>query len=120
MTSCDVQVYDSLPFVVQVLYCQIALHLFVDVTVAKECISEFITCYKEVKKLGMLKGGDDVDEDGDEDENVAEEEERPTWVEVVTEMLLSLMTQEMHIFRSVAQGLFWWVAQAFSICMLKL
>ncbi|XP_045113019.1 uncharacterized protein LOC123505591 isoform X2 [Portunus trituberculatus] len=92
--------------VFQVLYCQMALHLFVDVTVAKESITEFITCHRDIRKLGMLKGDDDEDDDNDND-NEAEEEERPNWVEVLTEMLLSLLTQEMHLFRSVVQGLFW-------------
>lgn len=85
-----------------------ALHLFVDVVVATESIEEFITCHKEVMKLGMLKGDEDEDEEEeDEEEDEGDEEGRPNWVEVVTELLLSLMTQEMHLFRSVVQGLFW-------------
>ena len=56
---------------VQVLYCQMALHLFVDVTAAAESIEEFITCHKEVMKLGMLK----ADEEEEEEEG---EEDQPT------------------------------------------
>lgn len=92
----------------QVLYCQMALHLFVDVTVATESIDEFITCHKEVKKLGMFS--DDAEEEEEEEEDDKEEEGvegKPNWVEVVTEMFLTLMTQETHLFRSVVQGLFW-------------
>lgn len=83
-----------------------ALHLFVDVTVATETIDEFITCHREVKKLGMLNDNEEEDEDEEEEEENGIEG-KPNWVEVVTEMLLSLMTQEMHLFRSVVQGLFW-------------
>lgn len=99
----------------QVLFCQMALHLFVDVTVATESITEFITCHREVKKLGMLKGDDDEDEECED-----MEEERPTWVEVVTEMLLTLMTQEMHLFRTVVQGLFWLLTPVLTATALSL
>lgn len=81
-----------------------ALHLFVDVTVATETIDEFITCHKEMKKLGMLSDDEEDESEGEEEEDGVE---KPNWVELVTEMLLTLMTQEMHLFRTVVQGLFW-------------
>lgn len=82
----------------QVLYCQMALHLFIDSSGAKDIIDELSLCHKEVMKMGKKKK---------KDSKGKKAEEGPQWVEVVTELLLSLLTHEKSLFRSVAQGVFW-------------
>ncbi|XP_042208427.1 myb-binding protein 1A-like protein [Homarus americanus] len=86
--------------VFQVLYGQMALRLFFEPEGAKDIIDELNACQREVMKKGSAwkKGNASKAEDGLEE---------PHWVEVVTELLISLLAHEKRIFRSMAQGVFW-------------
>lgn len=73
------------------------LHLFIDPSGAKDIIEELNACHKKVMKMSDIKK-----------KRGAEVSMRePYWVEVITELLLSLLTQEKNFFRSVSQGVFW-------------
>lgn len=81
--------------VFQILYCQMGLHIFYDSSGARDIIEELDACYEAVKKSSETK------------ERSAAAEEQPYWVEVVTELLLTLMTNVKNLFKAVAQGVFW-------------
>ncbi|KAK3867115.1 hypothetical protein Pcinc_027399 [Petrolisthes cinctipes] len=86
---------DTIPSkVFQLIYTQMALYLFLDHKVAKDIIEELNACCKMMMMSENPKS------------QSKETEGQPHWVEVVTELLLSLMTQEEHYIRFMAQNAF--------------
>lgn len=75
--------------VFEMLFCHMALQLFVEPEEAADILKELETCYKKQKKR--------------EEEDNSEE---PQWVEVLTEVLLSLLTRPSSLFRHLVDHSF--------------
>lgn len=80
----------------QLLYGQLAIHMFYEPLFAMDIIKELNPCYKEMmKSTGMKKK-----------KKFREREEELYWVDVVTELLLSLMSRGAFHLRYVAKKVF--------------
>lgn len=91
-----------------VLFLNMALELLREPALAAEVISELDACYTkatEKKKKKSAKG-------------VAEEEE-PNWLEVVTDILLSLLSQDQHLLRSLVLSVWSLLASHITVTALQ-
>lgn len=82
----------------QLLYGQLAIHMFFDPVFALDIIKELNPCYKEMMKS--------IDQKEQSKEHEEEQEEELYWVDVVTELLLSLMSRGAFHLRYVAKKVF--------------
>ncbi|XP_050437310.1 uncharacterized protein LOC126843678 [Adelges cooleyi] len=81
---------ESILFVFHIMFLQMGLYLFVEPSVAKETLEELQNCYEHHKKDN---GEDDVDD-------------QPNWVEVVVELMLSLLAKESYLLRQLITRIF--------------
>lgn len=77
--------------VFEMLFCHMALHLFVEPEQAIETLTELKACYERQRQKNQ------------DNENTDEE---PHWVEVLIEVLLSLLTRPSSLFRHVVDQVF--------------
>ena len=80
----------NLNLLLQVLYAHMSFQLFVDTENTKEVIEELNSCHKNAKVKKKTKKKN-------------EENEEPYWVEVVVDLLLSLLARANHTLRNIIQ-----------------
>ncbi|KAK9872008.1 hypothetical protein WA026_015254 [Henosepilachna vigintioctopunctata] len=78
----------KLKLVFQVLFLHLGLQLFNNVILAKDSLEELFSCYERIKKKNSQNDND------------------PSWIEVVVELMLSLLSHNSHLLRKIINCVF--------------
>ncbi|XP_050302470.1 myb-binding protein 1A-like protein [Anthonomus grandis grandis] len=85
------------------LFLHMSLQLFNEVKLATESLNELFSCYDRVKKDKKLKHTLD---NTTLDNTLAESENDPHWIEVVTDLFLNLLSHNSSLLRSIINSVF--------------
>ena len=102
--------------VFQLLYLHMAFQLMSEPDMAKETLADLRECYQR-----SCRKGDKTKKKKKKSSAAAsrEEEEEPQWVEVVIDLLLSLLSQNKHVLRQLVNSIFSLLCPHMSIDALK-